>query len=77
MRTHGAGIVTHAELFDALAEAGVPREAEVGVRVAGRITYDQACGVVAQRPLPQILAGRYRTPEAVMLQAAIAPAPMG
>lgn len=53
----GAGIVTHAELFDALAEAGVPRAAEIGVSVAGRITYDKAGGVVGERPLPQILAG--------------------
>lgn len=53
----GAGIVTHPELFDALARAGVPRDAEIGVGVAGRITYDAAGGVVGERPLPQILAG--------------------
>ena len=53
----GAGIVTHAELFDALAAAGVPRDAEIGVSVPGRITYDAAGGVVGERSLPQILAG--------------------
>ena len=53
----GAGIVTHAELFDALAAAGVPRETEIGVSVAGRITYDAAGDVVGERALPQILAG--------------------
>ena len=53
----GAGIVTHAELFDALAEAGVPREAKIGVSVTGRITYDASGGVVGEWPLPQILAG--------------------
>ncbi len=53
----GAGIVTHPELFDALAAAGVAREAEVGIRVDGRITYDAAGTVVGEQPLPQILAG--------------------
>lgn len=53
----GAGIVTHAELFEALAEAGVPREAEIGVSVAGRIAYDALGSTVGERALPQILAG--------------------
>ncbi|KMO36851.1 monooxygenase, partial [Methylobacterium tarhaniae] len=52
----GAGIVTHPELFDILARAGIDRDrAEVGVAVAGRRVFGADGTLVAERALPQVL----------------------
>jgi 2-polyprenyl-6-methoxyphenol hydroxylase-like FAD-dependent oxidoreductase len=51
----GAGIVTHAELFDALALAGIPLDDSIGVKVTDRITLAGDGSLVGSRPLPQIL----------------------
>lgn len=52
----GAGIVTHAELFDVLAHAEIDRDAaEVGVAVAGRRVFARDGTLVGERALPQVL----------------------
>ncbi|ACA18275.1 monooxygenase FAD-binding [Methylobacterium sp. 4-46] len=52
----GAGIVTHAELFDALERAGIERgRAEIGVAVAGRRVLARDGSILAERALPQVL----------------------
>lgn len=51
----GAGIVTHAELFEALHGAGIPAGAEIGVPTPGRVVLARDGSVAAQRDLPQIL----------------------
>lgn len=51
----GAGIVTHPELLDVLAQIGVPPSESVGIEVAERITLDLNGDVLASRPLPQLL----------------------
>jgi 2-polyprenyl-6-methoxyphenol hydroxylase-like FAD-dependent oxidoreductase len=51
----GAGIVTHPPLVDALHRAGVPRDAEMGVRVQQRIALDVHGNSVSTIEMPQIL----------------------
>lgn len=52
----GAGIVTHAELFEILQRAGIDRQtATVGVSVAGRRVLGPDGSIVGTLPLPQIL----------------------
>jgi len=51
----GAGIVTHPPLLDALHRAGVPRDDEMGVQVAERVTLDVAGGAVSVIAMPQVL----------------------
>ena len=52
----GAGVVTHAELFDVLDEAGIDRTAAtVGVSVAGRRVFAHDGSVVGELPLEQVL----------------------
>ncbi|MCR0985037.1 FAD binding domain-containing protein [Roseomonas populi] len=52
----GAGIVTHAPLFDVLARAGVScRPDDLGVGVAGRRVFDRAGRLEAEIALPQVL----------------------
>ena len=52
----GAGIVTHGELFDVLAKAGIDAEAAaVGVSVPGRRVFDHDGRVAGELPLPQVL----------------------
>ncbi len=51
----GAGIVTHPELFEALAAAGVEVDDAIGVQVKSRLTLGQDGSVLAQRELPQTL----------------------
>ncbi len=56
LSSRGAGIVTHAELFDVLHEAGINTEAaRVGVRVEGRRVFDHAGAIVGTRHLEQVL----------------------
>jgi 2-polyprenyl-6-methoxyphenol hydroxylase-like FAD-dependent oxidoreductase len=49
----GAGIVTHAALFDALREAGVPVADDLGVPVNGRRTYARDGSVIGSLDFPQ------------------------
>lgn len=51
----GAGIVTHPPLVDALHRAGVPRDADMGVQVAERVTLDVTGDAAAVIALPQVL----------------------
>lgn len=51
----GAGIVTHAELFEALHGAGIPAGEDVGVPTPGRVVLARDGSVSAHRDLPQIL----------------------
>ncbi|MCP3024370.1 FAD binding domain-containing protein [Cupriavidus basilensis] len=51
----GAGIVTHPELFEALAAAGVEVDDSIGVQVKSRLTLGQDGSVLSQRELPQTL----------------------
>lgn len=51
----GAGIVTHAELFQALHSAGLVAGDEIGVPTPGRVVLAKDGSTVARRDLPQIL----------------------
>ena len=52
----GAGLVTHPELFEVLANAGARvTEEDLGVPVVGRRTLDREGRILAERPLPQTL----------------------
>ncbi|BDB30318.1 MULTISPECIES: FAD binding domain-containing protein [Cupriavidus] len=51
----GAGIVTHPELFDALASAGVVVDESIGVHVNTRITLSREGVSLADRDMPQTL----------------------
>src|ERR1700675_3130829 len=51
----GAGIVTHPELFEALAAAGVEIDDSIGVQVKSRVTFSQNGSVISERDLPQTL----------------------
>ncbi|WP_439400099.1 FAD binding domain-containing protein (plasmid) [Bradyrhizobium sp. PMVTL-01] len=52
----GAGIVTHAELFEVLGRAGIDsKAAAVGVTVPGRRVLDQDGQIVGELGLPQVL----------------------
>jgi 2-polyprenyl-6-methoxyphenol hydroxylase-like FAD-dependent oxidoreductase len=52
----GAGIVTHAELFEVLRHAGIAAEpASLGVAVPGRRVFDRDGKVVAERRFEQVL----------------------
>ncbi|BCF95318.1 FAD binding domain-containing protein [Paraburkholderia largidicola] len=51
----GAGIVTHPELFEAMAAAGIAFDASIGVKVESRVTFAQDGGVLSERELPQTL----------------------
>ena len=51
----GAGIVTHPELFDALAAAGIEFDDSIGVRVQSRVTFAQNGAVLSEHNLPQTL----------------------
>lgn len=51
----GAGIVTHQELMDALAMAGVTVDETIGVAVRERVTLDSDGSVAGRRAMPQIL----------------------
>jgi 2-polyprenyl-6-methoxyphenol hydroxylase-like FAD-dependent oxidoreductase len=51
----GAGIVTHPELFGALAAAGIEFDDSIGVKVQSRVTFAQNGAVLSERNLPQTL----------------------
>jgi 2-polyprenyl-6-methoxyphenol hydroxylase-like FAD-dependent oxidoreductase len=51
----GAGIVTHAELNQALLRAGCVVDETLGVPVPGRVTLARDGSLEAERPLPQVL----------------------
>ncbi|MCW2238805.1 FAD binding domain-containing protein [Azospirillum canadense] len=51
----GAGIVTHRELFDALAQAGITIDDRLGVEVPARVTLDRHGAVIGEQPLRQVL----------------------
>ncbi|MFP6778566.1 MAG: FAD-dependent monooxygenase, partial [Alphaproteobacteria bacterium] len=51
----GAGIVTHAELIDALSRAGINRGDEVGIEVPGRRILERNGNIVGQLSLPQTM----------------------
>ncbi len=56
LSSRGAGIVTHAELFDVLQHAGINTdEARVGVRVEGRRVFARDGTVSGSHPLEQVL----------------------
>jgi 2-polyprenyl-6-methoxyphenol hydroxylase-like FAD-dependent oxidoreductase len=54
LASRGAGIVSHPELFDALSEAGADFQ-NVGVKVAGRMTFDRDGRPMGEHALPQIM----------------------
>ncbi|QYY29610.1 FAD binding domain-containing protein [Cupriavidus pinatubonensis] len=51
----GAGIVTHPELFEALAAAGVAIDDSIGVRIRTRVTLSRDGSTVSDREMPQTL----------------------
>ncbi|WP_144149149.1 FAD binding domain-containing protein [Paraburkholderia sp. BCC1884] len=51
----GAGIVTHPELFEAMAAAGIDFDESIGVKVQSRVTFAQNGAVLSERELPQTL----------------------
>ncbi|MGE8365104.1 FAD binding domain-containing protein [Cupriavidus sp.] len=51
----GAGIVTHPELFEALAAAGVVVDDRIGVQVNTRVTLSRDGAAVSEREMPQTL----------------------
>lgn len=56
LASRGAGIVTHRELFDVLARAGIDtRAASVGVAVPGRRVLDRTGRIAGELALPQVL----------------------
>ncbi|KAA1014325.1 FAD-dependent oxidoreductase [Paraburkholderia panacisoli] len=55
LAARGAGIVTHPELFTALAAAGIEFDDSIGVKVQSRVTFAQNGMVLSERKLPQTL----------------------
>jgi 2-polyprenyl-6-methoxyphenol hydroxylase-like FAD-dependent oxidoreductase len=55
LASRGAGIVSHPELFDALARAGAALDDTVGVPVVGRITLNRDGTVLGAHALPQLM----------------------
>jgi 2-polyprenyl-6-methoxyphenol hydroxylase-like FAD-dependent oxidoreductase len=53
LASRGAGIVSHPELFDALAQAGAAIDASAGVAVVGRITLSRDGTVLGEHALPR------------------------
>lgn len=53
--SRGAGIVTHAPLFDALAQIDALPEGDVGVSVLGRRVFTPTGGIEGELSLPQVL----------------------
>lgn len=51
----GAGIATHAELFDAMRQAGAVVDELIGLPIRGRTAYDLEGGEVCHFPYPQLL----------------------
>jgi 2-polyprenyl-6-methoxyphenol hydroxylase-like FAD-dependent oxidoreductase len=55
LASRGAGIVSHPELFDALAQAGAALDETVGAPVVGRIVLDRDGTVIGEHALPQLM----------------------
>jgi 2-polyprenyl-6-methoxyphenol hydroxylase-like FAD-dependent oxidoreductase len=55
LASRGAGIVSHPELFDALAHAGALLDDTVGVPVVGRITLNRDGTILGAHALPQLM----------------------
>ena len=55
MSGRGAGIVTHPELFEALARCGIPVDAGLGVEVSSRVVLDRHGQVVDRYVLKQLM----------------------
>lgn len=51
----GAGIVTHPELYEAMAVAGIPLDTSIGIDVRSRVTLAQSGSVVLEKAHPQTL----------------------
>ncbi len=59
----GAGIITHPDLFAALARIGVPVDDSIGVDIEGRVAFDRSGAVLGTLPVRQCLTtwGRLHT----------------
>ena len=55
LQGRGAGIVTHPELIDALAQAGITVTENFGVKVQTRVTVGRDGSIVGSRDAPQVL----------------------
>jgi 2-polyprenyl-6-methoxyphenol hydroxylase-like FAD-dependent oxidoreductase len=55
LASRGAGIVSHPELFQALAQAGATPDDSLGVEVVGRIVLGRDGAPIGEHPLPQIM----------------------
>jgi 2-polyprenyl-6-methoxyphenol hydroxylase-like FAD-dependent oxidoreductase len=55
LASRGAGIVSHPELFEALAQAGAALDDTVGVPVVGRIALNRDGTVLGEHALPQLM----------------------
>jgi len=55
LASRGAGIVSHPELFEALAQVGATIGGSVGVEVVGRIVLDRDGAPLGEHALPQIM----------------------
>jgi 2-polyprenyl-6-methoxyphenol hydroxylase-like FAD-dependent oxidoreductase len=55
MEGRGAGIVSHRVLEDGLRRIGMPQDYALGLRVAGRVTFDSEGGVLGRLDMRQIL----------------------
>lgn len=51
----GAGIITHPELFEALARIGIAIDESFGVEIPARVAFDHTGAVIGTLPLPQNL----------------------
>lgn len=59
----GAGIITHPDLFAALARIGIPVDDSIGVDIEGRVAFDRSGAVLGTLPVRQCLTtwGRLHT----------------
>lgn len=62
----GAGIMTHPEMRDALAELGLDTARDFGVPIEGRLVLDAADNVIARKSFPQIATSWNRLFEMLM-----------
>jgi len=51
----GAGIITHPDLFDALARIGIPHDGSIGVDIEGRVAFGRDGSVLGTLPVRQCL----------------------
>jgi 2-polyprenyl-6-methoxyphenol hydroxylase-like FAD-dependent oxidoreductase len=55
LASRGAGIVSHPELYGALAQAGVALDDRLGVEVVGRLVLDRDGAAIGEHRLPQLM----------------------